>query len=111
MMDQYRSGLDEGKPQARAALGLIGNKYTVDWSEYLSADWSEPVRTAVDMSRLRALGKAITTLPGGLEAASAGARHHAGARAHGVAASSRSTGAARRISPTRACSRKATPCD
>jgi 2-oxoglutarate dehydrogenase E1 component len=63
MMDQYRKGLDEGKPQARAALGLIGNKYTVDWSEYLGADWSEPVRTAVDMGRLKALGKAITTYP------------------------------------------------
>jgi 2-oxoglutarate dehydrogenase E1 component len=63
MMDQYRAGLDEGKPQARAALGLIGNKFTVDWSEYLGADWSEPVRTAVDMPRLRALGKAITTYP------------------------------------------------
>jgi 2-oxoglutarate dehydrogenase E1 component len=63
MMDQYRAGLDEGKPQARAALGLIGNKYTVDWSEYLDADWSEPVRTSVDMPRLRALGKAVTTYP------------------------------------------------
>jgi 2-oxoglutarate dehydrogenase E1 component len=63
LMDQYRAGLDEGKPQARAALGLIGNKYTVDWSEYLGADWSEPVKTAVDMGRLKALGKAITTYP------------------------------------------------
>ncbi|MGO9992886.1 MAG: 2-oxoglutarate dehydrogenase E1 component [Steroidobacteraceae bacterium] len=63
MMDQYRNGLDEGKPQARAALGLIGNKYTVDWSGYLGADWSEPVKTAVDMGRLKALGKAITTYP------------------------------------------------
>ena len=63
MILQYRDGLDEGKPQARAALGLIGNKFTVDWSEYLGADWSEPVKTAVDMGRLRALGKAITTYP------------------------------------------------
>jgi 2-oxoglutarate dehydrogenase E1 component len=63
MMDLYRQGLDEGKPQARAALGLIGNKYTVDWSEYLAADWSEPIKTAVDMSRLRELGKIITTYP------------------------------------------------
>jgi 2-oxoglutarate dehydrogenase E1 component len=62
-MEQYRNGLDEGKPQARAALGLIGNQYTVDWSEYLGADWSEPVKTAVDLGRLRALGKAITTYP------------------------------------------------
>src|SRR5450631_844093 len=63
MLEQYRNGLDAGKPQARAALGLIGNKYTVDWSEYLGADWSEPVKTAVDMGRLKALGKAITTYP------------------------------------------------
>jgi 2-oxoglutarate dehydrogenase E1 component len=62
MMEQYRSGLDEGKPQARAALGLIGNRYTVDWSEYLGADW-EPVKTGVELGRLRALGKAITTYP------------------------------------------------
>jgi 2-oxoglutarate dehydrogenase E1 component len=63
MMEQYRNGLDEGNPQARAALGLIGNKYTVDWSEYLGAEWSESVKTAVDMGRLRALGKAITSYP------------------------------------------------
>jgi 2-oxoglutarate dehydrogenase E1 component len=62
MMEQYRSGLDEGKPQARAALGLIGNPYTVDWSEYLGADW-EAVKTGVDMARLRVLGKAITSYP------------------------------------------------
>jgi 2-oxoglutarate dehydrogenase E1 component len=62
MMEQYRSGLDEGKPQARAALGLIGNRYTVDWSEYLGAGW-EAVKTGVDMGRLRVLGKAITTYP------------------------------------------------
>src|SRR5450631_1931018 len=63
MMDLYRNGLDEGKPQARAALGLIGNKYTVDWSEYMGTDWSEPVATAVDMGRLRALGRGITAYP------------------------------------------------
>ncbi len=63
MMEQYRDGLDAGNPQARAALGLIGNKFTVDWSEYLGADWSDSVKTAVEMGRLRALGKAITTYP------------------------------------------------
>jgi 2-oxoglutarate dehydrogenase E1 component len=63
MIEQYRAGLDEGKPQARAALGLIGNKFTVDWAGYLDADWSEPAKTAIEMPRLRALGKAITTYP------------------------------------------------
>ena len=63
MVEQYRDGLDQGKPQARAALGMIGNKFTVDWSEYLGADWSEPTRTGVAADRLQVLGKAITTYP------------------------------------------------
>ncbi|MDE1922106.1 MAG: 2-oxoglutarate dehydrogenase E1 component [Gammaproteobacteria bacterium] len=63
MIAQYREGLDQGHPQARAALGLIGNQFTVDWSRYLGADWSEPVKTGVDLPRLRALGRAITTYP------------------------------------------------
>ncbi len=63
MMEQYREGLDSGRTQARASLGLIGNQYTVDWSEYLGADWAEPVKTGVDMGRLRALGAAITRYP------------------------------------------------
>ncbi len=63
MIDQYRAGLDEGHPQARAALGLIGNQYTVDWSGYLGADWSEPVKTGLDLAKLHALGVAITTYP------------------------------------------------
>jgi 2-oxoglutarate dehydrogenase E1 component len=63
MIEQYRQGLDEGKPQARAALGLIGNKYTVDWSRYLQADWHESVRTAVDLEVLRTVGRPLTEAP------------------------------------------------
>jgi 2-oxoglutarate dehydrogenase E1 component len=63
MVEEYRRGLDEGKPQARAALGLLGNKYTVDWSRYLHADWHESVRTAVDLDTLRALGRTLTEIP------------------------------------------------
>ncbi len=36
MTEQYRNGLDEGRPQARASLGMIGNKYTVDWTTLLA---------------------------------------------------------------------------
>jgi 2-oxoglutarate dehydrogenase E1 component len=65
MLEQYRAGLDEGRPQARASLGMIGNKYTVDWSQYAQVDWTERVSTAVDMTQLRTLGEKITTLPQG----------------------------------------------
>jgi 2-oxoglutarate dehydrogenase E1 component len=63
MVEQYRQGLDEGRPQARASLGMIGNKYTVDWSKYSQTDWTERVQTGVELSRLRALGERIVTFP------------------------------------------------
>jgi 2-oxoglutarate dehydrogenase E1 component len=65
MLEQYRSGLDEGRPQARASLGMIGNKYTVDWSAYAQVDWTERVATGVELPRLRALGERITSVPEG----------------------------------------------
>ncbi len=65
MLEQYRSGLDEGRPQARASLGMIGNKYTVDWSAYAQVDWTERAPTAVELPRLRALGERITSYPQG----------------------------------------------
>jgi len=63
MVEQYRQGLDEGRPQARASLGMIGNKYTVDWSKYTQADWTERVQSGLDLQRLRSLGERITTYP------------------------------------------------
>ena len=65
MYEQYRTGLDEGRPQARAALGMIGNKYTVNWTAYAQADWTEPVPTGVELARLRALGATLTSVPEG----------------------------------------------
>jgi 2-oxoglutarate dehydrogenase E1 component len=63
MFEQYRNGLDEGRPQARASLGMIGNKYTVDWSAYAQVDFTERVMTGVELPRLRALGERITSYP------------------------------------------------
>jgi 2-oxoglutarate dehydrogenase E1 component len=63
MIEQYRQGLDEGRPQARASLGMIGNKYTVDWSKYSQVDMTERVQTGVDLERLRALGERIVSFP------------------------------------------------
>ena len=65
MYEQYRAGLDERRPQARASLGMIGNKYTVNWATYAQADWSEAVPTGVELARLRALGAVLTSVPEG----------------------------------------------
>jgi 2-oxoglutarate dehydrogenase E1 component len=65
MVEEYRAGLDGGKPQARAALGMIGNKYTVDWSAHLSADPDEEVVTGVEVEHLKELGARIVEVPAG----------------------------------------------
>jgi 2-oxoglutarate dehydrogenase E1 component len=63
IVEQYRQGLDAGKQQARASLGMIGNKYTVDWSKYAGSDWSERVKGGGDLARLKALGERAVKFP------------------------------------------------
>jgi 2-oxoglutarate dehydrogenase E1 component len=65
MLEDYRRGLDEGRPQARAFAGTSGNKFTVDWSRHLHADGSEQARTAVDRGRMDALATILTKPPAG----------------------------------------------
>ena len=65
MSERYRIGLDEGRPQAHQVLGLVGNKYTVDWSKFHDADWSDPVQTGVRIEGLRELAARVTTYPAG----------------------------------------------
>jgi 2-oxoglutarate dehydrogenase E1 component len=63
LVEQYRRALDEGKHQVHPSLGMIGNQYTVDWSRYAGADWTESVRTGVEPARLQALGRRIVEVP------------------------------------------------
>jgi 2-oxoglutarate dehydrogenase E1 component len=65
MMERYRQGLDEGRPQARASLGMIGNKFTVDWNKYKQVDWSARVQTSVQPERLAMLGARVVAVPQG----------------------------------------------
>ena len=63
MAEEYRRGLDEGRPLARAFAGTTGNRYTVDWSRHLAGDWSEKPMTAVDRDRLARLAMRLTRVP------------------------------------------------
>jgi 2-oxoglutarate dehydrogenase E1 component len=65
MAERYRQGLDEGRPQAHQVLGLVGNKYTVDWSKYHDVDWGDQVRTGVKLELLRELAGRVTSFPDG----------------------------------------------
>ena len=63
LVAQYRQGLDEGRHQMHPSLGMIGNEFTVNWSPYLSVDWTERVPTAVEPERLAGLGRRILQYP------------------------------------------------
>jgi 2-oxoglutarate dehydrogenase E1 component len=63
MIEQYRDGLDQGRQQARAFIGTSGNKHTVDWTQFVDADWHEPVTTSLEPAQLRALGERLTRWP------------------------------------------------
>jgi 2-oxoglutarate dehydrogenase E1 component len=63
MVAQYRAALDAGHLARHAALGLIGNKYTIDWSRYALVDWSEAVVSGVEPARLASLAARLSTLP------------------------------------------------
>ncbi|MFM1887041.1 MAG: hypothetical protein RL026_2198 [Pseudomonadota bacterium] len=65
MVEEYRQRLDEGRPTVAHSLGMIGNKYTVDWTRYQTADWAEQVATAVPAERLQRLGERIVDVPAG----------------------------------------------
>jgi 2-oxoglutarate dehydrogenase E1 component len=63
LVEQYRQALDEGKHQVHPSLGMIGNQYTVDWSRYAGADWTETVRSGLDPQRIQVLGRRIVAVP------------------------------------------------
>jgi 2-oxoglutarate dehydrogenase E1 component len=65
MVEQYRSALDEGRHQLHPSLGMIGNKFTVDWTRYQSVDSQESVRTALPAAKLASLGRRILQYPEG----------------------------------------------
>jgi 2-oxoglutarate dehydrogenase E1 component len=67
MADAYRRCLDEGRNPNEAALGMIGNQYTVDWSRYHAATLGDAVETAVPAADLARLGARLDRLPAGFK--------------------------------------------
>ena len=66
LQEEYRDGIDRGEPVPALSLGMIGNKYTVDWSPYIDAVWDEPVDTTFTPEKLKELAGKITYIPPGL---------------------------------------------
>jgi 2-oxoglutarate dehydrogenase E1 component len=63
MIEAYRTALDEGRNPNQAALGMIGNQYTVDWSRYQQASLNDSAKTSVPEAELARLAGVINTVP------------------------------------------------
>jgi 2-oxoglutarate dehydrogenase E1 component len=63
MQDDYRDRLDRGEPVQKAALGMIGNEFTVDWTPFLDAEWDEVVDTTISPGRVARTAAYFTKLP------------------------------------------------
>jgi 2-oxoglutarate dehydrogenase E1 component len=63
MADDYRTALDDGRNPNQAALGMIGNQYTVDWSRYQQASLNDSVNTGLPSAELARLAGLINTVP------------------------------------------------
>jgi len=65
LVTAYRDGLDKGENIARNTLGLVGNKYTVNWSAYGKGEWHDATDTSASLESIRLLNSKLLTLPEG----------------------------------------------
>ncbi len=63
----YREALDSHEVVAANLLTGVRNDYAANWHRFVGAEWQEPVTTAVDQQRLRALQSILERLPEGFE--------------------------------------------
>jgi 2-oxoglutarate dehydrogenase E1 component len=63
LAESYRNALDAGRNPNQAALGMIGNQYTVDWSRYHQASLSDSLATGLAESEIARLAAIVNTVP------------------------------------------------
>ena len=63
LIDDYRDALDAGRQVPAAALGLVGNEYTVDWSRHLDSDWAAETKTAISRQRIDKMWASLRQCP------------------------------------------------
>ncbi len=66
MQEEYRTCLDEGRSPNDDCLGMIGNKFTFDWSAY-GGTLDTPADTRISVSEMRRLSASINSVPKGFK--------------------------------------------
>jgi 2-oxoglutarate dehydrogenase E1 component len=65
--DAYRQCLDDGRLPNPAALGMIGNQYTVDWSQYRDSWLADSIDTSLPEKEIQRLAKLVNAMPDGFK--------------------------------------------
>jgi 2-oxoglutarate dehydrogenase E1 component len=63
MVKAYRQYMEDGRRTIEPVLTDYKSKYSIDWSPFLGAKWTDQADTGVPLAELKRLGAKITTLP------------------------------------------------
>ena len=63
MKDEYRDLLDQGIPVPKLSLGMVGDDFTADWSQFQQKDLTKKIKTKISKKTRSKLAVAITAVP------------------------------------------------
>ena len=67
MIAAYRAAMDKGQHTNTTILSNYKPPFWIDWTHYKGRKWTEPCDTRVPMETLKAIAKAVTTVPEGFK--------------------------------------------
>lgn len=65
MVKAYRQLMEDGGRTIEPVLTDYKSKYSIDWSGFIGAKWTDQADTAVPLAELKRIGERITTVPDG----------------------------------------------
>lgn len=63
MVEAYRKGLDQGKAVVNLVHGDYDGKYSLDWTPYINAKWTDKADTTISKSTLQSLSQQLKNIP------------------------------------------------
>lgn len=65
LVKDYRQYMEDGRRTIEPVLTDYKSKYSIDWSSYLNAKWTDQADTAVPITELKRIGEKLTVYPEG----------------------------------------------
>ena len=65
LVQSYRQLMEDGGRTIEPVLTDYKSKYSIDWSAYIGAKWTDQADTAVPLAELKRIGERITSVPDG----------------------------------------------